>query len=148
MTRPTSDKIREALFNILGQTFEGGAVLDLYAGTGALALEALSRGCERAVLVDADRFAIDAIRENATLLRLEQRVEIVQGRVEEVVPRRGDGEFLLAFIDPPTSSGRTARWRWSGGCSGRGGAWWRTCEDQTTRRSLLRAGAARSAQLR
>ncbi len=50
-TRPTGDKVRGALFNVLGQFFEGGRVLDLYAGTGALALEALSRGCERAVCV-------------------------------------------------------------------------------------------------
>ncbi len=52
-TRPTSDKVRAAVFNVLGQFFEGGRVLDLYAGTGALALEALSRGCASATCVDA-----------------------------------------------------------------------------------------------
>jgi 16S rRNA (guanine966-N2)-methyltransferase len=56
-TRPTSDKVRGAIFNVLGQFFEGGAVLDLYAGSGALALEALSRGFERATCVESDREA-------------------------------------------------------------------------------------------
>jgi 16S rRNA (guanine966-N2)-methyltransferase len=52
-TRPTSDKVRAAVFNVLGQFFEGGSVLDLYSGTGALALEALSRGCGSATCVDS-----------------------------------------------------------------------------------------------
>ena len=55
--RPTADRVREAVFNSLGQFFDGGDVLDLYAGTGALGIEALSRGCERAVFVEKDRAA-------------------------------------------------------------------------------------------
>ena len=64
-TRPTSDKIRGSLFNILNGCVEGAEVLDLFGGTGALALEALSRGAARAVISDSARSAIEAIRRNA-----------------------------------------------------------------------------------
>jgi 16S rRNA (guanine966-N2)-methyltransferase len=104
-TRPTSDKVRGAVFNVLGQFFEGGDVLDLYAGSGALALEALSRGCARAVCVDADRDAAEAIRRNAAACGFEGRVEVRRGRVEEVVPRLARDAFALAFIDAPYADG-------------------------------------------
>jgi 16S rRNA (guanine(966)-N(2))-methyltransferase RsmD len=104
-TRPTSDKVRGAVFNVLGQFFDGGAVLDLYAGTGALALEALSRGCARAVCVEADRFAADVIAENAAACGFAGRVEVRRGRVAEVLPRLTRGAFTLAFVDPPYEEG-------------------------------------------
>jgi 16S rRNA (guanine(966)-N(2))-methyltransferase RsmD len=104
-TRPTSDKVRGAIFNVLGQFFDGGAVLDLYAGTGALALEALSRGCERAVCVEADRAAADAILRNAGLCGFAERVEVRRGRVLDVLPRLPRGLFALAFLDPPYAEG-------------------------------------------
>ncbi|HET9554641.1 MAG TPA: RsmD family RNA methyltransferase, partial [Anaeromyxobacteraceae bacterium] len=103
-TRPTSEKVRGAVFNVLGQFFEGGAVLDLYAGSGALALEALSRGCERALCVEADRGAADVIRANAAALGFADRVEVRQGRVEALLPRLPSG-FALAFVDPPYAEG-------------------------------------------
>jgi len=104
VTRPTSEKVRAAVFNLLGQFFEGGAVLDLYAGTGALALEALSRGCERATCVEADRRALAALEANVKALGWEGRVEVRPGRVEAVVPRLPGG-FALAFVDPPYAGG-------------------------------------------
>jgi 16S rRNA (guanine(966)-N(2))-methyltransferase RsmD len=104
-TRPTSDKVRGAVFNVLGQFFAGGEVLDLYAGTGALALEALSRGCARAVCVEADRFAADVIAENAEGCGFAGRVEIRRGRVADVVPRLPRGAFALVFVDPPYEEG-------------------------------------------
>jgi 16S rRNA (guanine(966)-N(2))-methyltransferase RsmD len=107
-TRPTSDKVRGAVFNVLGQFFEGGAVLDLYAGSGALALEALSRGCARAVCVEADRAATEAILRNVTACGFEGRVEVRRGRVEEVIPRLAEGAFQLVFLDPPYSAGPDA----------------------------------------
>jgi 16S rRNA (guanine966-N2)-methyltransferase len=107
-TRPTSDKVRGAVFNVLGQFFEGGAVLDLYAGSGALALEALSRGCERAVCVEADRAAAEAIARNAAACGLEGRVDVRRGRVEDVVPHLPEGAFALAFLDPPYAAGPEA----------------------------------------
>src|SRR3712207_3153706 len=62
--RPTSDRVREAIFNYLGQFFDGGGALDLYAGTGALGIEALSRGCVKATFVERNGKAVCAIREN------------------------------------------------------------------------------------
>jgi 16S rRNA (guanine966-N2)-methyltransferase len=107
-TRPTSDKVRGAVFNVLGQFFEGGDVLDLYAGTGALALEALSRGCARAVCVEADRGAAELIGRNAGACGFEGRVEVRRGRVEQVLPRLAAGAFALAFVDPPYEEGPEA----------------------------------------
>ena len=104
-TRPTSDKVRGAVFNVLGQFFEGGDVLDLFAGTGALALEALSRGCARAVCVEADRGAAEIIEENAETCGFTGRVEVRRGRVLDVLPRLGRGAFALAFVDPPYGDG-------------------------------------------
>jgi 16S rRNA (guanine966-N2)-methyltransferase len=107
-TRPTSDKVRAALFNILGQFFDGGAVLDLYAGTGALALEALSRGCERAVCVESDRGAAEALARNAERCGFRARVELRREPVEAALPRLPHGAFALAFIDPPYALGPEA----------------------------------------
>jgi 16S rRNA (guanine(966)-N(2))-methyltransferase RsmD len=107
-TRPTSDKVRGAVFNVLGQFFDGGAVLDLYAGTGALALEALSRGCERAVCVEADRAAAELILRNAAACGFGGRVDVRRGRVDDVVPRLAGGAFALAFLDPPYADGPDA----------------------------------------
>jgi len=103
-TRPTSEKVRAAVFNILGQFFDGGAVLDLYAGSGALALEALSRGCQRAVCVEADRGAAEVLRRNVELLGFGGRVEVRIGRAREVAARLAPG-FALAFVDPPYQEG-------------------------------------------
>jgi 16S rRNA (guanine966-N2)-methyltransferase len=104
-TRPTSDKVRGAVFNVLGQFFEGGEVLDLYAGSGALALEALSRGCQRAVCVDSGRDAVDAIRRNAEACGFGQRVEVRREPVELALGRLPRGAFSLAFLDPPYALG-------------------------------------------
>ena len=107
-TRPTSDKVRGAVFNVLGQFFEGGDVLDLYAGTGALALEALSRGCARAVCVEADRAAAEAIAANAGACGFADRVEVRRARVLDAVPRLAAGRFSLALVDPPYEEGPEA----------------------------------------
>lgn len=101
--RPTADRVRETLFNVLGQWLEGQAVLDLYAGTGALGLESLSRGATRAVLVDSDREALSLCRTNTDTLGFADRVEILSQPVEralETLGRRGD-RFELVFADPP-----------------------------------------------
>ncbi|WP_043028815.1 RsmD family RNA methyltransferase, partial [Streptococcus suis] len=68
-TRPTSDKVRGAMFNMIGPYFEGGRVLDLYAGSGGLSIEAISRGMESAVLVERDRRAQAIIRENIAMTK-------------------------------------------------------------------------------
>jgi pantetheine-phosphate adenylyltransferase/16S rRNA (guanine(966)-N(2))-methyltransferase RsmD len=101
--RPTAERVRESLFNSLGQFFEGGTVLDLYAGTGALGIEALSRGSERAVFVERDRRARSVILENLRRTGFAQRAEVIGGEVEAVLGRLlGRRErFDLIFADPP-----------------------------------------------
>ncbi len=101
--RPTADRVRESLFNSLGQFFDGGRVLDLYAGTGALGIEALSRGLDHAVFIERDRKARTVILENLRKTRLEDRAEIIGGEVEKVLgtlEERGEA-FDLIFVDPP-----------------------------------------------
>jgi 16S rRNA (guanine966-N2)-methyltransferase len=110
-TRPTSDRVREALFSILTAAgLIGGdlepRVLDLYAGSGALSFEALSRGASRAVLVEHARDAILAIRDNARALDLEDRITIVGGRVERSLETI-EGPFDLVFLDPPYADVKT-----------------------------------------
>jgi 16S rRNA (guanine966-N2)-methyltransferase len=100
--RPTSDRVREAIFSALGARVEGALVLDLYCGTGALAIEALSRGAERAVLVDQDtRPALG----NVQRLGLADRAELVRadaGRwLEQVSAADAAGKFDLVFVDAP-----------------------------------------------
>jgi pantetheine-phosphate adenylyltransferase/16S rRNA (guanine(966)-N(2))-methyltransferase RsmD len=101
--RPTSDRVRESLFNSLGQFFEGGRVLDLYAGTGALGIEALSRGCGHAVFVERDRRARAVIHENLRRTGFADRAEVLGGEVGAVVGRLGTrgARFDLIFADPP-----------------------------------------------
>ena len=101
--RPTADRVRETLFNILGQWTYGLRVLDLYAGTGALGLEAVSRGAAGAVLVDRDREAVALCRENAQALGLADRVEVRFQPVERALSELGKlaRPFDLVFADPP-----------------------------------------------
>jgi 16S rRNA (guanine(966)-N(2))-methyltransferase RsmD len=102
--RPTSDRAREALFGTLGSLLDlaGARVLDLYAGSGAVGLEALSRGAEHALLVEADPRTAAALRSNATELGLADRAEVVRDRVERVVAAGpAGGPYQLAFADPP-----------------------------------------------
>ncbi|MGI8650218.1 MAG: 16S rRNA (guanine(966)-N(2))-methyltransferase RsmD [Rubrobacter sp.] len=101
--RPTADRVRESVFNSLGQFFDGGAVLDLYAGTGSLGLEALSRGCERAVFVEKDRRTAEVIRRNLETTRFSGRAEVVVGSSAREARRLSaiGKEFNLIFCDPP-----------------------------------------------
>lgn len=102
-TRPTQDRVREALFNVLeNMGLYGTRVLDAFAGTGALALEALSRGAESAVAVDIRTAKI--IRENAQKCKLEDAVQIFAEPIEKVLCRHAGEEsfrFDYVFLDPP-----------------------------------------------
>jgi 16S rRNA (guanine966-N2)-methyltransferase len=103
-TRPTSDRVREALFGILAAAgaVGGARVLDLYAGTGALALEALSRGAARAVLVEASREALAALRANVAALGVQGEALVVAADVRGAVARLARrGPFDLVLADPP-----------------------------------------------
>jgi len=100
-TRPTGAKVREALFNVLADV-SGAKVLDLYAGSGALAIEALSRGAGSAVLVEHDRAALACIRENLAALELATRAVVVPARLPRGLARAlAHGPFDLVFCDPP-----------------------------------------------
>jgi 16S rRNA (guanine966-N2)-methyltransferase len=99
-TRPTADRVREALFSMLGDV-SGARVLDLYAGSGALGIEALSRGAGSAVFVDRDPRAVAAIERNLESLGLEQEV-LRQDAVRFLA--RAEGTFDLVFCDPPYDS--------------------------------------------
>lgn len=115
-TRPTADRVREALFNILGARVRGARVLDLFGGTGAMALEALSRGAAHAVVVDSARTALEAIERNARAVLGEdavKRARIIRADYRAAIDQlavRGAGEqaggqaeerFDLVFLDPP-----------------------------------------------
>jgi 16S rRNA (guanine(966)-N(2))-methyltransferase RsmD len=97
-TRPTSDRLRETLFNVLAGRIEGAAFVDAYAGTGAVGIEALSRGAARCVFIESGRRAVEAIRENLRALGIEGRASVVAGKVVAALGRL-PGDIL--FIDPP-----------------------------------------------
>ncbi|MBC8258565.1 MAG: 16S rRNA (guanine(966)-N(2))-methyltransferase RsmD [SAR324 cluster bacterium] len=106
--RPTSDRVREALFNLLTPllNWEKMTVLDLYAGSGALGLEALSRGALKAVFVESSRKQMKIIRQNIELLSLKQtKFELVQDRAGKWITLFADPQNpALVFLDPPFSS--------------------------------------------
>ncbi|MGM9618990.1 MAG: 16S rRNA (guanine(966)-N(2))-methyltransferase RsmD [Oscillospiraceae bacterium] len=99
-TRPTTDKVKESMFNILQFDIEGRRVLDLFAGTGQLAIEALSRGAESAVLVDQRSDAVKLIRENLALCGLEDKAKVVPGEALGYLASLRE-KFDLIFLDPP-----------------------------------------------
>lgn len=97
--RPTADRLRETLFNWLGQTLDGKVCLDLFAGSGALGFEALSRGAARVVMVERDRQALRALRENAEKLGAE-RLELHDADALQFLSRESR-RFDVVFLDPP-----------------------------------------------
>jgi len=99
-TRPTSDRVREALFSMLG-SIEGDRVLDLFAGSGALGLEALSRGAAEATFVDSAPAAIRAVRANLTVLRAEAQVRRADARAFLRNARAAGRQYDLVLLDPP-----------------------------------------------
>lgn len=112
-TRPTSEKVREAVFNILGNilgSVEGDHVLDLFAGTGALGIEALSRGAGHATFVEAARPAVRAIQGNLRELGLADRAQVIAGDAVATAARRdGNTRWRLVFVDPPYRSDLAVR---------------------------------------
>jgi len=108
--RPTADRVREAVFNILGSRTEGARVLDLFAGTGALGLEALSRGALSAVLVESDPRTFAVMRRNVLELGASGAEPLLMDyRAALRVLTRRCSRFDLAFLDPPYGKGIAAR---------------------------------------
>ena len=99
-TRPTSDRVKEALFNIISARVYGSVVLDMFSGSGALALEALSRGAEYAVLCDMSPKACAVISRNIEGCRMENRAKLIRGDCIAALSRL-DRQFDLVFMDPP-----------------------------------------------
>jgi 16S rRNA (guanine966-N2)-methyltransferase len=105
--RPTPDRVRETLFNWLAPYLPGAACLDLFAGTGVLGLEALSRGAGRAVLVEQSPAALRSLRESVALLEADA-AEVVEAEALAWLQRRETPPFNIVFLDPPYASGLQA----------------------------------------
>jgi 16S rRNA (guanine966-N2)-methyltransferase len=97
-TRPTPDRLRESLFSILAPRIEGVTFTDLYAGTGAVGIEALSRGAAKAIFVESNRTALRAIQDNLRSLGIESRADVRQARASQMISRIDADIF---FLDPP-----------------------------------------------
>ena len=110
-TRPTTDRIKETLFNMLQSSLADSLFLDLYAGSGAIGIEALSRGARQAVFVEQDRAAIRCIKENLERTRLAEEAVVCQAEVLKEIRRlEQDGlVFDIIFLDPPYRKGEEER---------------------------------------
>jgi 16S rRNA (guanine966-N2)-methyltransferase len=97
-TRPTPDRLRETLFNVLATRLADSVFMDIYAGTGAVGIEALSRGARRCVFIEKNRRAVEVIYENLATLGLERRAEVFNAAAAKVLER---AHADLAFLDPP-----------------------------------------------
>lgn len=102
-TRPTTDKVKESIFNMIGPFFDGGYALDLFAGSGGLGIEALSRGIDRAIFTDKDRKAIETIHANLEKTRLTGQAEVFKADAERALKamKKNDVQARLLFLDPP-----------------------------------------------
>jgi len=100
-TRPITDRVKETLFAILGERVPEARVLDLYAGSGAIGIEALSRGAVSADFVEQDRHALSALRANLDRTRLTEGARVHPSDVERFLASAGDGAWDLAILDPP-----------------------------------------------
>jgi 16S rRNA (guanine966-N2)-methyltransferase len=102
-TRPTSDKVKESIFNMIGPYFEDGMVLDLFAGSGGLAIEAISRGMTLAVCVDRNYQAMKVIQENIKITKNPQKFETLKMDANQAIKRLSleKRSFDLIFLDPP-----------------------------------------------
>jgi 16S rRNA (guanine966-N2)-methyltransferase len=109
-TRPTASRTREAIFNIIGDEVHGAHVLDLFAGSGAFGIEALSRGAATALFIETEREALAALSHNIKLCRLTERAEIIRWNAIRNLDclRKHDPLFSLIFLDPPYHRGLVA----------------------------------------
>lgn len=100
-TRPTLDRVKESLFNIIQNDIEDSTVLDLFSGSGAIGLEVLSRGAKRAVLCDSSKDAIKIIKQNVQKTHFEEKVEVYNMEFTKLVERLQNQKFDIIYIDPP-----------------------------------------------
>ncbi|MBM6618573.1 16S rRNA (guanine(966)-N(2))-methyltransferase RsmD [Bacillus suaedaesalsae] len=102
-TRPTTDKVKESIFNMIGPYFDGGIGLDLFGGSGGLGIEGLSRGLDKVIFVDKEQKAITTIRTNVETCRLTEQAEIYRNDAERALKAliKREVQFDLIFLDPP-----------------------------------------------
>ncbi|MBS4207739.1 16S rRNA (guanine(966)-N(2))-methyltransferase RsmD [Bacillus sp. FJAT-50079] len=102
-TRPTTDKVKETMFNVIGPYFSGGLGLDLFAGSGGLGIEALSRGLDKVIFVDRDMKAIQTIKANLQTCELVEQSEVFRNDAERALKAiiKRDMQFDYIFLDPP-----------------------------------------------
>lgn len=105
MTRPITDRAKESLFNILGADIEEASFLDLFAGTGSVGIEALSRGANFARFIDSQRQAVEIVRRNLQVTGLEQKAEVIRMDAFSHIERKADRAFTYVFIAPPQYKG-------------------------------------------
>jgi 16S rRNA (guanine966-N2)-methyltransferase len=105
--RPTADRVKEALFNILGARIIDADLLDLFAGTGSIGIEALSRGANSVVFVDANRLSIKLLQENLKILSPDEKFRVCHGNAAQCIEMlaREQAVFDLIFLDPPFEEG-------------------------------------------
>lgn len=108
-TRPTSDRVKETIFNIIQFDVEGRQVLDLFAGSGQLGIEALSRGAAGALFVDSSAEAVAVVKENLAKTKLAPLAEVRQGDYRQNLLGLPKKKFGLVFLDPPYGTGQLAR---------------------------------------
>ena len=104
-TRPITDRVRQALFNIIGGDISGASMLDLFAGTGSVGIEALSRGASKVVFVDVNRLPVQTVKENLRITGLEKGAEVHQSDAFRYLERLIDNSFDYAYIAPPQYKG-------------------------------------------
>lgn len=105
--RPVTDRVKKTLFDILGKAVQGTNVLDLFAGSGNLGIEALSQGAESATFIDIDKQAVEAIRLNT--LKVEEPIEIVNDNYRRYL-KKSEVKFDIIFLDPPFDNIETLAW--------------------------------------
>ncbi len=103
-TRPTADRVREAIFNVLCQELYGASILDIFSGTGALSLEALSRGARNAVLIEKSKEALQSIQQNIAKTGMQEKCSVHFGDCRKILPNL-KGPFHIVFLDPPYDKG-------------------------------------------
>ena len=102
--RPTTDRVKESIFNIIQSYVPDASVLDMFCGSGALSFEAISRGARKAICIDADTASVDIIRKNAKALGFEDMCEILTMSCFDYNPKEGES-FDIIFLDPPYNKG-------------------------------------------
>ncbi|WP_404433422.1 16S rRNA (guanine(966)-N(2))-methyltransferase RsmD [Sutcliffiella horikoshii] len=102
-TRPTTDKVKESVFNMIGPYFDGGLALDLFGGSGSLGIEALSRGVDKVIFVDKDGKAIQTIKQNIETFQLGEQVEVYRNDAVRALNalKKREIKFDLILLDPP-----------------------------------------------